>query len=240
MYFEKLPQTYYTLDNRKTVQIVTNILTRVVFNEELKNNLSAYYLYNIQDGDTPENLAYQLYGDSNLHWVILHLNEILDPYFEWPVRINTLKTVTAERYNNTIAIHHYEDNNQNVVTGNVTIYSSNLFTSSLFEAGDVVLNYTNYGKGFINSRLSNAAIQVTVTEGGFLGGDRLYNVTKGGNSASNIFSINNAVALNSTPVTNYQHDEKQNETNRTIKILKPQFVERVIREFDAAISKIND
>lgn len=240
MYFRKFPQTFYSLDDRRTAQIVTNILTRVVFTDELKNNLSAFYLYNIQDGDTPENLAYQIYGDSNLHWVILHLNEIFDPYFEWPVRINTLKTVVQERYNNAISIHHYEDNNQNIVTGNVTIFSSNLFTSALFEAGDVVLNYTNFGKGFINSRINNSTIQVTVTEGGFLGGDRLYNVSKGGNTAANIFSITNAIAVNSTPVTNYMHEEKQNETNRTIKILKPQFIERVLREFDSAIAKIND
>ena len=42
MYFSKFPQTFYSMDDRKTVQTVTNILLRVVFSEQLKTNYAVY------------------------------------------------------------------------------------------------------------------------------------------------------------------------------------------------------
>ena len=85
MYFQKFPQTFYSLDNRASVQVVTNFLLRSVFPDEIKNNFTAFDEYDVRDGETPENLAFELYGDTNLHWIILHANEILDPRFDWPL-----------------------------------------------------------------------------------------------------------------------------------------------------------
>ena len=41
--------------------------------------------YDVQDGDTPSILAYQVYGDANKHWVILLFNNIINPYYDWPL-----------------------------------------------------------------------------------------------------------------------------------------------------------
>ena len=83
MYFRSFPVTYYTNDDKSTVQILQNLLLRNVVDQEIKDNFSLFDEYDIKDGDTPEILAFNLYGDSNLHRLILHYNENLDPRFDW-------------------------------------------------------------------------------------------------------------------------------------------------------------
>ena len=86
-YFSNFPITLYSLDDRKTVQVITNIATRGTISEEITNNLSLFYPYSIKDGETPEILADKIYNDSELHWIILHCNEIHDAMFDWPLSV---------------------------------------------------------------------------------------------------------------------------------------------------------
>ena len=57
MFFEKFPSLYYTLDNGKSVQTVTDILRRVVLSTEIRKNEAFYDQYDIKDGETPEIVA---------------------------------------------------------------------------------------------------------------------------------------------------------------------------------------
>ena len=73
----------------------------------------------IQDGDRPETLAYQFYGDSELHWIILYANgaTLLNPYYDWPMTQFDLKKFVEKKYgaSNINAINHYVDSNDNIV-----------------------------------------------------------------------------------------------------------------------------
>lgn len=107
MYFEQFPKTFYSLDDGNSVQLVTNIFLRIILSDEIKNNLTLYELYDIKEGETPEILADRLYGDPMLHWVILHLNEIIDPRFDWPLSTKNLISYCETKYANIYGIHHY-------------------------------------------------------------------------------------------------------------------------------------
>lgn len=39
--------------------------------------------YNISGGDRPDLIAYKIYGNPNLYWLILYLNDIYDPFHGW-------------------------------------------------------------------------------------------------------------------------------------------------------------
>lgn len=233
MYFTKFPKTYYTLDNRKTVQIVTNILARVIFTDEVKNNFSAYDEYDIEDGDTPEILAYKLYGDSNLHWIILCLNDILDPRFEWPLDTYTLTKFVENKYASINGVHHYEDGSNLTVNGNVILFSSSGFTN--FSTNDVVVNNTNVGTGSIVYKANANMITVLVSDGGFISGDSVKLST---NSSVNC-NITSSIVLTGVPITNYIYEDQQNETRRRIKVLKSQYIQQVIKEFESQMNQLN-
>lgn len=232
MYFQKFPKTFYSLDDIATVQVVTNILQRVVLAQELQNNFSVFDEYDVRDTDTPENLAFQLYGDSELHWVILHYNNVLDPRFEWPLSVSNLVKVVEGKYAEKNGIHHYEDANGNEVNGNVIINASSFIGINVAAP---IVNITQDGIGFITSKPLATSIIVTTTKGGFQTGDQIALGTNNQITAN----ITSTTTISGTVVTNLLFEDRENELRRRIKVLKPQFIERVIREFESKMAIVD-
>lgn len=98
-YFSYFPLTSYVLD-KDTVDIrqARNILLRAKFSDYLKTREGLYEPYQIKEGERPDTLANKLYGRSDLHWIILLFNEILDPYYQWPIGTDELSRFVAYKY----------------------------------------------------------------------------------------------------------------------------------------------
>jgi len=225
MYFKSFPFTYYSLDNATTVQVVTNITNRATLSEETKTNLGLFDEYDVKDGETPELVADKFYSNPDLHWLVLHYNDILDPRFDWPLDTNNLNRYIAGKYNDVNAVNHYEDANGNYTNGNVYLLSSNAFTN--FSVNDVLTNNTNIGIGYITSKISTSNVIVTVTSGGFKTGDQ---ILKSSNTAVSA-NITSTTVISGTPITNFTLEDENNEAKRRIKILKPVYVDAVVLDF---------
>ena len=94
-FFSKFPLTRYPfLQNSEVKQkAVVNIMKRIGFSPELKDQTEMFLEYTIQDGDTPEIIADKLYGDPEFHWLVLLFNDIIHPYYDW-----TLDNLTFENW----------------------------------------------------------------------------------------------------------------------------------------------
>ena len=225
MYFQNFPYTYYSLDNVKTVQLVTEITNRAVISDEVKTNLSLYDEYDIKDGETPELVADRFYNNPELHWIVLQYNEIIDPRFDWPLSTNDLNNYVAGKYVSVNGVHHYEDSSANYTNGNVLLLSANEFGN--LNINDAIVNNTNTGTGYVTVKHSNSNVCVTVTTGGFITGDVI-------RLATNSFitsNVTSTVVLSGTPVTNLNYEDTVNESKRRIKILKASYVDAVVRDF---------
>ena len=88
--------------------LMTDIFRRVKLTSNLTNQVVDFDYYNVQDGETPEMIAYKYYGDSQLHWTILVVNNIVDYYHDWPMSVQRFEQYITEKYTNPQAIHHYE------------------------------------------------------------------------------------------------------------------------------------
>jgi len=119
MFFEKFPLIEYSLDDGVSYQIVPDILRRIKLSAEFKNNESFFNLYDIKDGETPEIVADFWYGDSQLHWIILLTNDIIDPRFDWPLTYYNLVEYCNGKYGatNIYKLHHYVNSIEYVVNG---------------------------------------------------------------------------------------------------------------------------
>lgn len=108
-YFNRFPLLAYSANNNAVVNIVSDVLRRVTVNQKTKENLVIFDEYDIQDGETPEIVSYKFYDTTDYHWVILIVNDILDPRFGWPLTDEQLYTYTANKYGsaNVNATHHY-------------------------------------------------------------------------------------------------------------------------------------
>jgi hypothetical protein len=98
-YFNFFPKTTYIKSSDSTeIDVLTNITSRFGFEQSFKDNTSVFYEYEVRDGDTPEIIANKIYGDSEKHWVILSLNDIVDPNYDWPLEQRTLVRFIDKKY----------------------------------------------------------------------------------------------------------------------------------------------
>jgi len=228
MYFEKFPQTLYSLDDRTSVQVVTNILQRVIIKDTIKNNLSLFDEYDIIDGETPEIVAHKFYNNAGYHWLILHMNDIIDPRFDWPLSTRMLNQYIQSKYNDALDIHHYEDTRNNVINGKVIIRSINEFRNVY--VGNVLINQAGIGSGVVIEKTNNSIITVQVSSGGFTAANTVKVLD--GTITCNISSTTMVTGI---PITNDMYENTVNETKRRIKMLKPQYVEAVVKEFNGKL-----
>ena len=102
MYFENFPVIIYKNKD------VTNLLRRIAIRSKVKTNTLFFDTYDVKEGETPEIIADKLYGDPQLHWVIMIVNNIVDRYHGWPMFGNQFLDYVNEKYSNPSATHHYE------------------------------------------------------------------------------------------------------------------------------------
>jgi hypothetical protein len=114
-YFRNFPLRSYTLDPNDLpgqYLVVTDIFKRVRVHSSVLNDARVYYPYQIKDGDTLENIAHRYYGQSEYYWVILLINEMIDPLRNWPKSYQAFLNYIEDQYGSIEtamnSIHHYE------------------------------------------------------------------------------------------------------------------------------------
>jgi len=106
MYFSKFPQFIMRLGEEQ--KVVTDFLIRVGVGKGYKDLSVLLLPYVIRDGEKAEHVAYNIYRNSEYHWVLYLINNITDPYTDWPIHSQDVKINAQKKYDNIEAIHHYE------------------------------------------------------------------------------------------------------------------------------------
>ena len=108
MYFDAIPFIYYDSKGQGDFKEVTNLLRRVALRTKVRTNVLFFDTYDVKEGETPEIIAHKLYGDPELHWVILLINNITDRYHQWPMSTPQFLAYVNNKYSNVDGVHHYE------------------------------------------------------------------------------------------------------------------------------------
>jgi hypothetical protein len=211
-YFNYFSKTFYTSDdNSPGLDTVTNIISRFAFENSLKENSAAFYPYNIQESDTPEIIARKFYDNSERHWIVLLFNNIVDPQWDWPLKEKTLIDYIDSKYSANGAA------NTTVQTGIAWAMSTN--------------NVQSYFK--------------IITRTSFDGTETIEKLSVDANTYANVSaSSTNYTLQDGTSITQtvtketqsyYQYEVDLNEAKRTIKLIKPEFVPAIEKEFKKVI-----
>ena len=115
-YFEELPNIAHTslLPVRNKIEdriIVKNLFKRSKLRTDVDQAITAFNYYYIDQGMRPDTLAQELYGDSELDWVVLTSNNITNIRDQWPLDHNDLQEYMIEKYGseeNVAKVHHHE------------------------------------------------------------------------------------------------------------------------------------
>ena len=208
-YFNFFPKTsYYKSKDSTSLDVVTNITTRYNFNDALKQNAATYYKYEIKDGDTPEILASKIYGSPEKHWIILAMNNIVDPLYEWPLGQRTIGKFIEAKYSSP----SFSDTANTAVSGtswaknNTQAYykietRTNL-SNGLFKKSTITVDANTY------NNVITSTTNYTLTDGTPL-----------------------KVVVSKETQNYYDYETQLNENKREIIILKPEFSKEVDEEF---------
>jgi hypothetical protein len=91
-YFRYFPETKYK------DKILTNITRRVRFDETIATDPYVFLPYTIKNDERPEDVAFFYYGSVDYVWMIYLANNIIDPYYDWPMNQKDFDNHIIEKY----------------------------------------------------------------------------------------------------------------------------------------------
>ena len=117
-YFRNIPDFEY-VNRTKDGQFISNytqvknFFKKGKLREDLFQDLTVFEKYSIKGDDRPDNVAFEIYDDPTLDWVVLMSNNIINIQNEWPLNQQAFESYVLDKYG-TIEklneIHHYESN----------------------------------------------------------------------------------------------------------------------------------
>ena len=75
-----------------------NLMTRVNMSKLSLKNSQAYYTYVMPEGERADNLSYDYYKDSDFMWLLAISNQVVDPYYDFPISGDDLNKLIAKKY----------------------------------------------------------------------------------------------------------------------------------------------
>jgi hypothetical protein len=92
---------------------LSNLLNKVGVIQQHLDKYTVYYPYSVKDGERPDTIAHDYYGNSEYAWLVMVVNQIIDPYLQWPLDDRTLMKYIRQKYGmlwetkTLIAYYHY-------------------------------------------------------------------------------------------------------------------------------------
>ena len=106
-YVNRLPDSHSSSEYIE----VKNLFKRGKIKDDIFKEVTYFTKYNIKGDDRPDNVAFDVYQDSTLDWVILLSNNIINVQNEWPLTQESFENYLLNKYGNHQNIHgphHYE------------------------------------------------------------------------------------------------------------------------------------
>ena len=97
-FFEPFPKVNYDIKKNDKIESVTNIMLRFKIVDELKKQQSNYFDITVNDGDRPDVVASKVYDNPELDWLILMINDVIDPIYDWPMGSRVLEEFIRSKY----------------------------------------------------------------------------------------------------------------------------------------------
>lgn len=97
-YFSEFPLVAYDFEDNGKKILLTNILRNVIIRPSVLESSELSIRYDYKDSDRPEVLAKNLYKDATLHWVVLHANDAVNPFYDFSLSDKSLLAFIGSKY----------------------------------------------------------------------------------------------------------------------------------------------
>ena len=240
--YKNFPEIQYTLSNGKLVTI-KDFFRKARITSFSLDKVVDYEYYELEEGERPDVAASKIYGDSDLHWIFFLVND-MENYYDWYMSSEAFETHIDSMYAGQYLTFASSDD---VVQYPNYDSQGNLLNTRKYLLGERVT--TAKGTGHI-LEVDPLNKRVRVEKGEWEQGETLVGLNK----SSEIVSIieprdaivhyendtgvkTNVPTAGYTSVSLWQNEYNKNENKRRIKIVKPSYMNVVLREFETLMSK---
>ena len=236
-YFKHFPTIDFDVKNDGNLIKAKDIFRSIRVASDVAEGVTGYEYYYIGDQDRPDVLATKLYADPTLYWLFWMVNDHLATYNDWPKSQRILEKFIKRKYIGRCLVANLQSD----------IVSS---SDSKFLQGEKVVGSTSSAFGYIiNIDPTNKQIILNDITGTFQVGE-----TVTGSQSTKSFTINSVrnfedsphhyedseglkttISTGNTPISNKEYEQKFNDDKRTIKYIKLEYIEGLLKEFKSFI-----
>lgn len=247
-YFTNFPIVNYRFGDNESSVLFPNISAYVDIVDQVKQEISFYEKYNILDGDRPDVVSYKLYGTTNYHWTFFAMNDNLRES-GWPLQERELRELVKKRYPHRVV----------TTQGNIASFflpGVNVIGKTSGTTGRIIERNLDLGQLVIASNKNEAGLNNNFgsTEqiaAGDTAEQQAINVVTAinetiqynsvlyyKNSSGDIVDIDpfNQVTTNLTPVTIMDDNIDYNNRLKSIVVIKPSQITKVVNEYFKLLS----
>lgn len=94
MYFKFYPVINYKVDGEykeMTNLVLSNNAVDDIYNDQ-------YFDTMVIQEQTPEELSFDIYGDTQYYWVLLYVNKVVNPYEDWVISTEMMEEYCKDKY----------------------------------------------------------------------------------------------------------------------------------------------
>ena len=205
MFFDSTPNFLYPdFFEAGKFKLSKNLFRKVRARDSINSIFSSSTKYTVKSGQTPDEIAYELLGDSSHYWTILLINNITDTQTQWPFDDYELDKIIEDRYGNLAdKIRHWETKEVKDSYDNIVLESGIIIEVFSNTTAQNAYSYTpTWSWTYAYSRSDSAVTERTLT------GSDLY------------------------PTTNREYEHQLNDLKREIWIPQPSSISLMESEIE--------
>ena len=231
MYFNSIRNVNIDIDGSGNIDLMKNLTAKAKISNALINNAGYYQTVEVIDGERPDHLSQRLYGTSIYHWTFLLLNpQIKNIWDDWPMKYSQLVEYCTNKYQYLVADTDTDLNNKFILDETVT--------GSISSAIGIVKEI-HVNMGYLVIEKTSGTFTVT--------GETISGVDSQDSAACNFIKSQAYAphhhtddstgewvprrAAGTTGFTYIDYESAVTEQNRNLKIIKPEHISSVAREF---------
>lgn len=138
-FFNGFPYVDYDILGDGEKNKIRNFFKRFDFRNQVRKYGSIYTKWVVREEDTPQIIAHKLYNSTHYYWIVLMINQMLDPVFDFPMTELELNNYVDKKYGveNRNALHHYESRD----TGDIADLPDGIIVDETYPSKEEVDNF---------------------------------------------------------------------------------------------------
>jgi hypothetical protein len=232
-YFQNFPLVNYKFGSETYDTEFQDLNAYVDIVDLVKDNIAFYQKYYIKDGDRPDNVSYELYGNTKYYWTFYLMNDNIRE-MGWPLDRVKLDAKLSSDFPNTVVTVREDLTGKfkvgSVVTGSTSNESGTILKRNL-ELGQIFIEGTkDFAQGEVFTTIEDGELKSITTQSSIAEKLAVHHYENADGEYVDIDPLTGPGNL-ITSKTYYDYYNDLNEANRLIKIIKPTSIDQIFYEF---------